>query len=393
MTNVTGSPTPDRYVRQRILPGFGHDGQAALTSARVLVVGAGGLGSIVIPSLAAAGVGTIGIVDFDTVEPNNLHRQLIHRTEDSGSLKTTSAAARVAALNPGVSVVQHSEKLTSHNALELCSSYDLVIDGCDNFETRYLVNDAALLAGIPAVWGAVSQFAGQVGVAWAARGPHYRDLFPDAPSDGSVLSCAVGGVFPTTVAVIGSIMASEALKIITGIGTPLIGRVITFDALTGSFREIEYASDPDSEPVTALVPSVDADREETSADSPAGRIGVFEVNAVSLAAELENGLAGGAAAALAASTSAIAPVLIDVREPWEVEIARLPGAVTIPLGQLAEAIPKLQGTEQIVVYCHHGVRSAQALALLKSHGFDSARHLVGGIDAWALQIDPTMDRY
>jgi molybdopterin/thiamine biosynthesis adenylyltransferase/rhodanese-related sulfurtransferase len=376
MTFTPGQPPADRYVRQRILPGFGHDGQAALTAARVLVVGAGGLGSIVIPSLAAAGVGTIGIIDFDTVEPSNLHRQLIHRTEDAGSLKTSSAAARVSALNPDVHVVEHAERLTAENALALFPSYDLVIDGCDNFETRYLVNDAAAITGIPAVWGAVSQFAGQAGVAWAARGPHYRDLFPSAPTDGSVLSCAVGGVFPTTVAVIGAIMASEALKLITGIGSPLIGRVVTFDALTGSFREIAYAPDPDAAPIMSLTTGTlpDGARADTIFSQNDGAV----VTVTALAAEL---------------ASDHIPVLVDVREPWEVSIVTLPGALSIPLGELAEAIPRLQGTDSIVLYCHHGVRSAHALALLHSNGFDTARHLEGGIDAWATQLDPTMGRY
>jgi molybdopterin/thiamine biosynthesis adenylyltransferase/rhodanese-related sulfurtransferase len=386
MTLSPGTTSRDRYVRQRILPGFGHEGQAALAAARVLVIGAGGLGSSVIPSLAGAGVGTIGIVDFDTVEPSNLHRQLIHRTQDAGSLKTTSAAARVAALNPEVAVVEHSEQFTVDNALELCGAYDLVIDGSDNFVTRYLVNDAAVLSGIPAVWGAVSQFGGQAGVAWAAKGPHYRDLFPAPPSDGSVLSCAVGGVFPTTVAIIGSVMASEAIKIITGIGEPLIGRVITFDALTGSFRELAYSRDPDAAPITVLtsitvLASIDdpvagaavaaaADSRETGASRT--------VTAVELAAEL-------------ASDSA--PALLDVREDWEIEVATLPGAISIPLGELAGAIPSLRGTESLVVYCHHGVRSAHALRLLRESGFGDARHLEGGIDSWATTVDPTMERY
>jgi adenylyltransferase/sulfurtransferase len=379
MTLSPGTTTGDRYVRQRILPGFGHEGQAALSAARVLVIGAGGLGSSVIPSLAGAGVGTIGIVDFDTVEPSNLHRQLIHRTEDAGSLKTASAAARVAALNPAVTVVEHAEQFSIDNALDLCGAYDLVIDGSDNFVTRYLVNDAAVLAGIPAVWGAVSQFGGQAGVAWASRGPHYRDLFPTPPSDGSVLSCAIGGVFPTTVAVIGSIMASEAIKIITGIGQPLIGRVVTFDALTGSFRELAYAPDPDAAPITSLV-SID-DEAATEGRSPESDVRAAPLRTVT-AQEL--------AAELASDTP---PALLDVREQWEIEVATLPGAISIPLGELAGAISSLEGTESLVVYCHHGVRSAHALGLLRQSGMNDARHLEGGIDAWATTVDQTMDRY
>ncbi|MCU1406003.1 MAG: molybdopterin biosynthesis protein MoeB, partial [Glaciihabitans sp.] len=224
-----------RYARQVSLPGFGPAAQAALESARVLVIGAGGLGSSVLPALAAAGIGTIGVIDDDLVETSNLHRQYVHSPVDVGRAKVFSAADTLARLNPAVAVIPHHERLNAENTLALFADYDLVIDGSDNFPTRYLANDAAALSDIPLVWGAVSQYAGQAGVAWAARGPQYRDLFPVPPAPGSVLSCAVGGVLPTVCAVIGSIMATETIKILTGVGEPLLGRVTTFDALTGGF--------------------------------------------------------------------------------------------------------------------------------------------------------------
>jgi molybdopterin/thiamine biosynthesis adenylyltransferase/rhodanese-related sulfurtransferase len=383
----TSSAQPlDRFARQRILPGFGTGGQRALSTARVLVIGAGGLGSTSIPSLAAAGIGTIGVIDDDTVEASNLHRQLIHTVTDVGSAKTSSAAATIRALNPEATIIEHGERLTSENALSIFADYDLVLDGSDNFPTRYLANDAAVLSGLPVVWGAVSQFGGQVGVAWAARGPHYRDLFPTPAPAGSTLSCAEGGVFPTTVAVVGSLMASEALKILTGIGQPLLGRVVIFDALTAGFRELAYEPDPDGVPITELIDynafcgvipmTNDLNTAGGAADAPT------TVTAPELAAEL-------------ASTAGTdrEPLLIDVREPWEAELASIPNATLIPLGTLAGALDRLDRTDEIVVYCHHGVRSATALSILRTNGFDHSRHLEGGIDAWASLVDPTMAHY
>jgi molybdopterin/thiamine biosynthesis adenylyltransferase/rhodanese-related sulfurtransferase len=370
---------PERYARQLALPGFGGDAQRALAAARVLVIGAGGLGSSIIPALAAAGVGTIGIVDDDTVELSNLHRQYIHGYNDIGDTKVASAAAAVAALDPATTVIALDERLDSTTALDLFSRFDLVLDGSDNFPTRYLANDAAVIAGIPLVWGAVSQYAGQAGVAWAARGPQYRDLFPTPPPAGSVLSCAQGGVFPTVVAVIGSIMAGEAIKIITGVGTPLVGRVTTFDALTGAFRDLAYERDPAAAPVTELI-DYDAfcgvapprqESEDTMTDSTS-------VTATELAASLERG---------------DELVLLDVREPWEAEIASLPGAMLVPLGSLESVVDKLDPAEDFVVYCHHGVRSESALGFLRGRGFDHAKHLSGGIDAWSRDVDPDVARY
>ncbi|MCU1440228.1 MAG: molybdopterin biosynthesis protein MoeB [Rhodoglobus sp.] len=351
-----------RYSRQVALPGFGDASQQRLRSARVLVIGAGGLGSTVIPSLAGAGVGQLGIVDDDRVELSNLHRQHIHGTADVGSSKARSAAESVAALTPDTEVTVIEERLTASNALDLFAGYDLVVDGSDNFPTRYLANDAAAISGIPVVWGAVSQYGGQAGVAWADRGPQYRDLFPVPPAAGSVLSCEAGGVLPTTVGVIGSLMATEAIKIITGVGTPLIGRVTIFDALTGAFRSLEYGRDPQGEPISQLI-----DYETFCGLAQA-------VTPTELAARADDF------------------ILLDVREPWEAEIASLPGGVLIPLASLEDAIAGLDATKPVVVYCHHGIRSAAARDLLTTRGFE-ATHLDGGIDAWSRQIDPGLARY
>ncbi|MGV8895703.1 MAG: ThiF family adenylyltransferase [Rhodoglobus sp.] len=352
-----------RYSRQLALPGFGADEQARLAASRVLVVGAGGLGSSVIPSLAAAGVGTIGIIDDDTVELSNLHRQLTHSVADIGHSKVSSAAASVADLNPATIVVALNERLTRVTAPELFADYDLVLDGSDNFATRYLVSDAATLAGIPVVWGSVSQYGGQASVAMPG-GPGYRDLFPVPPSPGAVLSCEVGGVMPTVVALVGSIMSTEAIKLITGIGTPLVGRVTIVDALTGSFRELSFEKDPTAEPITALI---DYDAFCGASDS-------------------------GGTAASELVTRCGDYTLLDVREPWEVELVSLPGAIPIPLGSLPARLGELDPAKPVVAYCHHGVRSAAARDILTAAGFD-ASHLAGGIDSWALENDPDMLRY
>ena len=373
-----------RYSRQLALPGFGLESQQALRAARVLVIGAGGLGSAVIPALAGAGVGTIGIIDDDRVELSNLHRQLMHGVADIGERKVASAAATVAALNPETTVLTYAERLTSAIALELFADYDLVIDGSDNFPTRYLSNDAAAITGIPLVWGAVSQFDGQVGVAWAERGPTYRDLFPTPPPAGSVLSCELGGVLPTVVGTIGSLMATEAIKIITGIGEPLIGRVLTVDALRGTVRSLTYQRDPLAAPITELIDyelfcgvAPEPIRQDHSIDE----LGPNELTATELAARLDS------------------VTLIDVRELWEAEIASIPGSILIPLGTLAHdpagaiaASAMLDIGKPIVVYCHHGIRSATGRELLEGSGIP-ASHLLGGIDAWAREIDREMERY
>ncbi len=347
-----------RFSRQLALPGFGPEVQQRLADARVLVIGAGGLGSAVIPALAAAGVGTIGIVDDDTVEASNLHRQLIHGVADIGVSKVASAVASIAAISPTTMIEPVTERLRSNNAESLFARYDLVLDGSDNFPTRYLANDAAALVGIPLVWGAVSQYAGQAGVAWAARGPQYRDLFPTPPPPGTVLSCEDGGVLPTVVGVIGAIMAGEALKIITGVGDPLIGRVTTFDALSGSFRELRYERDPTADPITELVDY------ELFCGLPSRR---DTLSAVELSGILD------------------AVTLVDVREPWEARLASIPGSSLV-------SVDDVEPADDLVLYCHHGVRSAAALTKLAARGIH-ARHLDGGIDAWSRLVDPTVARY
>ena len=351
-----------RYSRQEALPGFGADGQRRLAAARVLVIGAGGLGSSVIPALAGAGVGTLAIVDDDRVELSNLHRQTVHAMADVGHSKAESAAQKVAALNPEVRVRAIDERLSSANALELFAEFDLVVDGSDNFPTRYLADDAARLTGIPVVWGAVSQYGGQAGLSWAAKGPTYRDLFPVPPAPGTVPSCEVGGVLPTTVAVIGAIMATEAIKVLTGIGSPAIGRATTYDALSGGFRTLEYAADPSAEPVTGLI-------------DYAAFCGLGDsISPRQLAARTDDF------------------TLLDVREPWEVDVVALPGALSVPLGELELRLAELDPAKPVVAYCHHGIRSASARLLLADHGF-TASHLEGGIDAWARELDPAMARY
>jgi molybdopterin/thiamine biosynthesis adenylyltransferase/rhodanese-related sulfurtransferase len=380
--NPPAAPNPARYARQISLPGFGMAGQRALAGARVLVIGAGGLGSTVIPALAAAGVGTIGIVDDDSVELSNLHRQYIHGQADVGTPKVVSAANAAHAIDSGSTITPIESRLTAENALAIFADYDLVLDGSDNFPTRYLANDAAAITGIPLVWGAVSQYAGQVGLAWAAKGPQYRDLFPTPPPAGSVLSCEQGGVFPTVVAVIGALMAGEALKVLTGSGTPLLGRVTTFDALSGGFRELAYERDPSASSITELidydafcgvapVPSIipTSESEPTMSDT---------ITPADLSAAIERG---------------DDLVLLDVREPWEAEIASLPGSMLVPLGSLESVIDKLDPSENFVVYCHHGMRSEQALRVLQQRGFDHARHLTGGIDAWSRDVDGDVARY
>ena len=360
-----------RYSRQLALPGFGQEAQGRLEGARVLVIGAGALGSAVIPALAAVGIGTIGIADDDIVEVSNLPRQLVHGIADVGRSKVASAAHTVATLNPATNVERYEFAIDAASAVALFAEFDLVVDGSDNFPTRYLTSDAVAAAGIPLVWGAVSQYGGQVGASNAPLTPGYRDLFPFPAAPGSVLSCEVGGVLPTVCATIGSIMATEVIKIVTGIGIPLYGRVTTMNALTGGFRELSYGHDPAAETIDPL--SFDY---RLFCGLPSETL---TVSAAGLATEL----------ALDARLQ-----LIDVREPWEVEIAALPGAVLLPLADLERGVPaELDASRPTVVYCHHGIRSQRGLELLQAAGFSSVRHLEGGLDAWARTVDPTLARY
>lgn len=371
---------PARYARQLALPGFGPAELAALGSARVLVIGAGGLGSVVLPQLVGSGVGAgpdgcIGIVDDDVVERSNLHRQTLHGEGDLGRRKVDSAAERLAALNGSTTIVRHAERFSRATALALLEGYDLLVDGSDGFATRYLAADAAVLAGVPLVWGAVLQYDGQVGVS-PVGGPGYRDLFPTAPDPASVLDCATGGVLPSVCGVIGSIMAAQVVTLLTGIGESLIGRVTTYDARSGRFRELSYRHDPSAAPVTAL-----PDDAAPRADGAPGDAGDPTASDELTAPQL---------AALLGETAP--PLLLDVREPWEHELAAIAGSQLLPLGRLADGIAALPRDRRIVAYCHHGIRSRHALDALQAAGLD-AQHLIGGIDAWSVQVDPAIARY
>jgi adenylyltransferase/sulfurtransferase len=375
---MTSSVDPDspRFLRQRVLTGFGANAQRSLAEAQVLVIGAGGLGSAVIPALAAAGVGTIAIIDDDTVEISNLARQTIHGVADVGRAKVDSAADAIARLSPETTVIRHSARFVEKNSFELLLDADVLIDGSDNFSTRYLANDAAEIRGIPLVWGSAAQYIGQVGVAWDEKGVDYRDLFPVQPADDNALSCEVVGVLPTVCAVIGAMMASEAIKLITGIGEPLIGRVASYDALTGATREIAYARDP-------AAPRPGSLEERTAIREPDPERSVTP-------AKLQQLLAGDSTHGIHETR----PMLLDVREASEASFVSLPGSVLIPLGQLPDRLEELSDKDaSIVVYCHHGVRSARALELLVKAGFTRVRHLTGGIDAWSVQVDPEVARY
>jgi len=373
-------PDSPRFLRQRVLSGFGAEAQRRLADAHVLVIGAGGLGSAIIPALAAAGVGTLSIIDDDTVETSNLARQTIHGVADIGRPKVDSAADAVSRLSPDTTVIRHNARFVEANSFDLLLDADLLIDGSDNFATRYVANDAAAIRGIPMVWGSAAQYSGQVGVAWDEKGVDYRDLFPVQPGDDEALSCEVVGVLPTVCAVIGAMMAGEAIKLLTGIGDPLIGRVASFDALSGTTREIEYRRDPDAARPGSL-------EERTAVREPDPERSITP-------AKLQQLLAGPTTHGIHETP----PLLLDVREAPEASFVSLPDSVLIPLGQLpdrldelAEAAGGLDGS--IVVYCHHGVRSARALETLEKAGFTKVRHLTGGIDAWRLQVDPEMAAY
>jgi adenylyltransferase/sulfurtransferase len=368
-----------RYSRQLLLPGFGELGQRRLQAARVLVVGAGGLGSATVPYLASAGVGTIGIADADTVELSNLHRQTAHTMADIGAAKVDSLAQTVAAIDPDIVVTKHAVRLTSTNIMGILDDYDLIVDGSDNFPTRYLSNDAATLAHKPLVWGAILRYNGHAGVSWAEHGPTYRDLFPVPPAADEVLSCELGGVLPGVCAAIGAILSTEVVKIITGVGEPLLGRVTTFDALTGRYREIEYASIPDAEPITGLIDyeqfcGVASEEPKSSHAAPAAELNID-------AQELERMLRSGTQLQL-----------IDVREPVEADIVALPGSELIPLGELESSVAKIRTDVPVVVYCHHGPRSLYATRMLRALGYENVSNLAGGIDAYAT-VQPGLARY
>nr|WP_196791078.1 adenylyltransferase/sulfurtransferase MoeZ [Motilibacter aurantiacus] len=372
-----------RYSRHLIIPDVGMVGQKRLKNAKVLVVGAGGLGSPALLYLAAAGVGTLGIVDFDTVDESNLQRQVIHGQSDIGKPKALSAQESVAEVNPYVNVVLHEERLDEDNVLRIFEPYDLILDGTDNFATRYLVNDAAVLLGKPYVWGSIYRFEGQVSVFWAEHGPQYRDLYPEPPPPGMVPSCAEGGVLGVLCASIGSIMVTEAIKLITGIGEPLLGRLMVYDALEMSYRTLKLRKDPNGEPITGLLGDYEAFcgavSEEASEAVKGSTISVSQLE--QWIKERDNGERDF--------------VIVDVREPNEYEINRIPTSVLIPKGEFlnGSALEKLPQDKQVVLHCKTGIRSAETLAILKGAGFADAVHVGGGVSAWVNQIDPSQPAY
>ena len=370
-----------RYSRHLTLPEVGLAGQSKLKQARVLLVGAGGLGSPAALYLAAAGVGTLGIVDFDVVDRSNLQRQILHGTSDSGTAKTDSARAHLHDTNPHVALEMFSEKLSSANALEILKRFDVIVDGSDNFPTRYLVNDACVLLGKPMVYGAVFRFDGQVSVFSAKTGPCYRCLYAEPPPPDLVPSCAEGGVLGVLPGIIGSLQALEAIKLIVGVGESLVGRLLLFDGRRMQFRELLLEKDSDC-PVCGSNPTITAliDYEAFCGVGDGGwEMGDgVEISAQELRRER------GRKPNL---------ILLDVREPREAEIARIEGSQLIPLRDLPRAIPHLPPNAEIVTFCHHGLRSLKARELLKGAGFEKVRSLAGGIDAWSREVDGEVPRY
>ena len=373
----------ERYSRHLTLEQVGEIGQRRLTNARVLVIGAGGLGAPILHYLAAAGVGTIGIVDDDRVSVSNLQRQVLHGVGDVGDLKTESAARALARLNPLVTVQQHPVRLNAQNARDIVAGYDLVLDGADNFGTRYLVSDACALAGIPCVWGSILRFEGRVSVFWSGRGPTYRDLHPEPPPAGEVPSCAEGGVLGMLPGTIGSVMAAEAVKLLTGVGEPLVGRLLLHDALAMTWRELRVVADPAAPPVTQMSDGTpDAAPAVTAAESET-------VAAGELAAMLERRATGRAEF-----------VLIDVRDDWERRLVSIPGAVPVALDALLdqgiEALPAEARGVPVILHCKSGGRSARALARLQpdfANREETVRHLDGGVLAWVREVDPELPEY
>jgi sulfur-carrier protein adenylyltransferase/sulfurtransferase len=377
-----------RYSRHLIIPDIGMAGQKRLKNARVLCVGAGGLGSPALMYLAAAGVGTLGIVDFDTVDESNLQRQVIHGVSDLGRPKAESAAASIREINPYVNVVIHNTALDRDNVFEIFRQYDLIVDGTDNFATRYMVNDAAVLLGKPYVWGSIYRFDGQSSVFWAgppADGPCYRCLYPEPPPPGMVPSCAEGGVLGVLCASIGSIQVTEAIKLLTGIGDPLVGRLMVYDALEMAYRSIKVRKDPDcvlcgpNATMTELLEDYEDFCGAVSEEAVAAT-----ANSTITATELKEWQDAGKDF-----------LLVDVREPAEYEIVKIPGAVLIPKGDIVsgEALAQFPQDRQIVLHCKSGARSAEALAALKAAGFRDAVHVQGGVLAWIRQVDPSLPAY
>jgi adenylyltransferase/sulfurtransferase len=373
-----------RYSRHLIIPDVGKTGQRRLKNAKVLVVGAGGLGSPALLYLAAAGVGTLGVIDFDVVDESNLQRQIIHGQSDIGRPKAVSAMESIREVNPLVNVVLHEERLDSDNAMQIFEPYDLIVDGTDNFATRYLVNDACVLLGKPYVWGSIYRFDGQASVFWAEHGPCYRCLYPEPPPPGMVPSCAEGGVLGVLCASIGSIQVTEAIKLITGIGEPLAGRLMIYDALEMTYRTVRVRKDPEC-PVCGKNPTITEliDYEEfcgtVSEDAQQAAAG-STITATELKQMLDR-------------DENI--FLIDVREPNEYEIVSIPGATLIPKGEFLSgaALERMPQDKRIVLHCKSGQRSAEVLAVVKDAGFSDAVHVGGGVLGWINQVDPSLPAY
>jgi adenylyltransferase/sulfurtransferase len=371
-----------RYSRHLILPEVGMEGQLKLKAGKVLAVGAGGLGSPLTLYLAAAGVGTIGIVDFDSVDLTNLQRQILHSTESVGRPKLESAKNRLQALNPEVQIELHETRLTSENALDILRNYDVIVDGTDNFPTRYLVNDACVLLGKPNAYGSIFRFEGQASVFGMPDGPCYRCLYPEPPPPGLVPSCAEGGVLGILPGIIGVIQATETVKLLLGIGEPLVGRLLLFDALQMSFKTLKLRKDPDC-PICSerrtIHRLVDYDQFcGIAPELPQAQDSGLEIEPAELKALLDRQ----------------EPLyLLDVREPHEWQICRIPGAHLIPLGQLPSRLNQLNAADDIVAYCRSGVRSGKAVDLLRKSGFRRVKNLSGGILAWSDKVDPTVPKY
>ncbi len=370
-----------RYSRHLILPEVGMAGQLKLKQSSALVVGAGGLGNPLLQYLGAAGVGRIGIVDFDTIDLTNLQRQVMYGTKDVGRKKLEVAKERVQAINPNIDIQMYDTRLTSENALDVLKEYDVVIDGTDNFPTRYLVNDAAVLLGKPNVYGSIFRFEGQASVFWAAKGPCYRCLYAEPPPPGLVPSCAEGGVLGVLPGIVGSIQAIETLKVLLGKGDTLVGRLLVFDAMKMKFRELKLRKNPDC-PICGTHPTIKEliDYEAfCGVNAPSERVSEeFLISVDELKGKLEDGAN---------------VVLLDVREPMEWEIAHLDGAVLMPVAQVPSRVHELSTADEIVVYCKSGVRSARVTNFLRDLGFRKVKNLAGGIDEWADRVDPEMPRY
>jgi len=373
-----------RYSRHLIMPEVGMDGQVKLKNAKILLIGTGGLGAPLGLYLSAAGVGTIGLVDFDVVDFTNLQRQVIHGTKDVGRSKLNSAAERMADINPHIRIVKHETMLSSGNALDILKDYDIVIDGTDNFPTRYLVNDACVLLSKPNVYGSIFRFEGQCTVFAYRGGPCYRCLYPEPPPPGLVPSCAEGGVLGILPGLIGTMQATEAIKIVIGKGEPLVGRLVLFDALAMRFRELKLRRNPDC-PICGERPTIHQliDYQEFCGiprheAPPAPGLKEFEIDPVEVKAKMDRGDRF---------------LILDVREPHEYQICSIPGSRLIPLGELPRRVHELSSADEIVAHCRSGVRSGKAVDFLRQAGFRKVKNMVGGILAWSDKVDPRVPKY